>query len=86
LVTLDRTAAKAVAGRRVGITNRKGEHRCSRFSRCSKQAYLSELVSFVAALIVAEPFYKFHACWRPGRSQTWFVLGAIVHTVVGWIC
>ena len=53
----------------------------------SRQVYLSEPVSFVAALIIAELFYKFHSFLLETGAflLTWFVLGAIVHTVTGWI-
>jgi hypothetical protein len=53
----------------------------------SRQVYLSEPVSFVAALVVAEMFYKFHSFLLETGAflVTWFVLGAIVHTVAGWV-
>ncbi len=53
----------------------------------SKQVYLSEPVSFVAALVVAELFYKFHSFFLETCAflLTWFVLGAVVHTVAGWV-
>jgi hypothetical protein len=53
----------------------------------SKQAYLSEPVSFVAALVIAELFYKFHSFLLETGAFliTWFVLGAIIHTVAGWV-
>ncbi len=46
----------------------------------SRQAYLSEPVSFVAALAIAELFYKFHSFLLETGAflLTWFVLGAIV--------
>ena len=49
----------------------------------SRQVYLSEPVSFVAALVIAEMFYKFHSFLLETGAflLTWFVLGAIVHTV-----
>jgi hypothetical protein len=52
-----------------------------------RQVYLSEPVSFVAALIIAELFYKFHSFLLETGAflVTWFVLGAIVHTVTGWM-
>jgi len=48
-----------------------------------RQAYLSEPVSFIAALVIAELFYKFHSFLLETGAflVTWFVLGAIVHTV-----
>ena len=50
----------------------------------SRQVYLSEPVSFVAALVIAELFYKFHSFLLETGAflVTWFVLGAIVHTVM----
>ena len=53
----------------------------------SRQAYLSEPVSLVAALVIAEMFYKFHSFLLETGAflLTWFVLGAIVHTVAGWV-
>ncbi len=53
----------------------------------SRQVYLSEPVSFVAALVVAELFYKFHSFFLETGAflLTWFVLGAVVHTVAGWV-
>ena len=52
----------------------------------SRQAYLSEPVSFVAALVIAEMFYKFHSFLLETGAflVTWFVLGAIIHAVAGW--
>lgn len=49
----------------------------------SRQVYLSEPVSFVAALVIAELFYKFHSFLLETGAflLTWFVLAAIVHTV-----
>jgi hypothetical protein len=49
----------------------------------SKQVYLSEPVSFVAALVIAELFYKFKSFLLETGAflVTWFVLGVIVHTV-----
>jgi hypothetical protein len=53
----------------------------------SKQVYLSEPVSFVAALVIAELFYKFKSFLLETGAflVTWFVLGAIIHTVAGWL-
>ena len=53
----------------------------------SRQVYLSEPVSFVAALVIAELFYKFHSFLLETGAflLTWFVIGAIVHTVTRWI-
>ena len=49
----------------------------------ARQVYLSEPVSFVAALVIAELFYKFHSFLLETGAflVTWFVLGAIVHNV-----
>ena len=51
----------------------------------SRQVYLSEPVSFVVALVIAELFYKFHSFLLETGAflVTWFVLGAIVHTLAG---
>ena len=48
-----------------------------------RHVYLSEPVSFIAALVIAELFYKFHSFLLETGAflATWFVLGAIVHTV-----
>jgi hypothetical protein len=53
----------------------------------SRQVYLSEPVSFFAALVIAELFYKFKSFLLETGAflLTWFVLGAIVHTVTGWL-
>jgi hypothetical protein len=53
----------------------------------SKQVYLSEPASFVAALVIAELFYKFKSFLLETGAflVTWFILGAIVHTVASWI-
>ena len=53
----------------------------------SRHVYLSEPVSFVAALVIAELFYKFHSFLLETGAflATWFVLGAIVHTVAAWV-
>jgi len=53
----------------------------------SPQVYLSEPVSFVAALVIAELFYKFHSFLLETGAflLTWFVLGAIVHTIAGLV-
>jgi hypothetical protein len=52
----------------------------------SRQVYLSEPVSFVAALVIAEMFYKFHSFLLETGAflVTWFCR-AIVHTVAGWV-
>lgn len=48
-----------------------------------RQVWLSEPVSFVAALVIAELFYKFKSFLLETGAflVTWFVLGAIVHMV-----
>jgi hypothetical protein len=53
----------------------------------SRQVYLSEPASFVAALVIAELFYKFKSFLLETGAflLTWFVLGAIVHTIAAWI-
>jgi hypothetical protein len=53
----------------------------------SPRAFLSEPVSFIAALVIAELFYKFHSFLLETGAflLTWFVLGAAVHTVAGWV-
>jgi hypothetical protein len=53
----------------------------------SRQVYLSEPASFVAALVIAEIFYKFKSFLLETGAflLTWFVLGAIVHTITGWM-
>jgi hypothetical protein len=53
----------------------------------SRQVYLSEPVSFVAALVIAELFYKFKSFLLETGAflLTWFVLGAIVHTITKWL-
>ncbi len=52
-----------------------------------RQVYLSEPVSFIAALVIAEMFYKFHSFLLETGAflVTWFVLGAIVHTIASWV-
>ena len=52
-----------------------------------RRVYLSEPVSFIAALAIAELFYKFHSFLLETGAflATWFVLGAIVHTAAGWV-
>ena len=52
-----------------------------------RRVYLSEPVSFVAALVIAELFYKFHSFLLETGAflLTWFVLGAVVHVVAGWV-
>lgn len=51
-----------------------------------RRAYLGEPASFVAALVIAELFYKFHSFLLETAAflATWFVLGAMVHTVAAW--
>ena len=53
----------------------------------SRQVYLSEPVSFVAALVIAEMFYKFHSFLLETGAflLTWVVLAALVEAVVKWI-
>jgi hypothetical protein len=53
----------------------------------SKQVYLSEPAAFIAALVIAELFYKFKSFLLETGAflVTWFVLGAIIHTVAGWV-
>jgi hypothetical protein len=53
----------------------------------SPHVYLSEPVSFVAALVIAELFYKFHSVLLETGAflLTWFVLGAAVHIAAGWV-
>jgi len=53
----------------------------------SPHAYLSEPVSFIAALVIAELFYKLHSFLLETGAflLTWFVLGAAVHAVAGWM-
>ncbi|MCK6449307.1 MAG: hypothetical protein L6R19_00390 [Alphaproteobacteria bacterium] len=48
-----------------------------------RQVWLSEPVSFVAALVIAELFYKFKSFLLETGAflVTWFVLGAIIHMV-----
>jgi hypothetical protein len=48
-----------------------------------RHVYLSEPVSFIAALVIAELFYKFHSFLLETGAflATWFVLGTIVHTL-----
>ena len=48
-----------------------------------RYARFSEPVSFVAALIIAELFYKFHSFLLETAAflVTWLVLGAIVHWI-----
>ena len=47
------------------------------------QVYLSEPISFIAALVIAELFYKFHSFLLETVAflATWLVLGAIVRFV-----
>lgn len=53
----------------------------------SRHVYLSEPISFVAALVIAELFYKFHSFMLETAAflATWFVLGAVVYTVATWM-
>ncbi len=48
-----------------------------------RQVWLSEPVSFIAALVIAELFYKFKSFLLETGAflATWFVLGAIIHMV-----
>ena len=48
-----------------------------------RHARISEPVSFVAALVIAELFYKFHSFLLETAAflVTWLVLGAIVHGI-----
>ncbi len=48
-----------------------------------RYARFSEPVSFVAALVIAELFYKFHSFLLETAAflVTWLVLGAIVHWI-----
>lgn len=50
-----------------------------------RQVWLSEPVSFVAALVIAELFYKFHSFLLETGAflVTWFVLGAVVRAITG---
>jgi hypothetical protein len=49
----------------------------------SRQVYLSEPAAFIAALMIAELFYKFKSFLLETAAflVTWFILGAIIHTV-----
>jgi hypothetical protein len=49
----------------------------------SRQVYLSEPAAFIAALVIAELFYKFKSFLLETAAflVTWFILGAIIHTV-----
>ena len=51
----------------------------------SKQVYLSEPASFVAALVIAELFYKFKSFLLETGAflVTWFILGAIALVIPG---
>jgi hypothetical protein len=53
----------------------------------SRSVYLSETTSFVAALVVAELFYKFHSFLLETGAflVTWLVLAAIVDTAINWL-
>ena len=50
-------------------------------------AYGQRMLGFIPALVIAEMFYKFHSFLLETGAflVTWFVLGAIVHTVAGWV-
>ncbi|MSP49510.1 MAG: hypothetical protein EXQ95_09310 [Alphaproteobacteria bacterium] len=52
----------------------------------SRHVYLSEPVSMVLALVIAEVFYKFHSFLLETGAFliTWFVLGAIAHRLAAW--
>jgi hypothetical protein len=53
----------------------------------SRPVYLSEPVSFLAALVIAEVFYKFHSFLLETAAflLTWLVLAKLVDAVVKWI-
>ena len=53
----------------------------------SPHSRISEPVSLIAALVIAELFYKFHSFLLETGAflLTWLVLGAVVHAVVGWL-
>ena len=53
----------------------------------SRQVYLSEPASFLAALAIAELFYKFHSFLLETGAflATWLILGAISRTVTDWL-
>jgi hypothetical protein len=48
-----------------------------------RHVWMSEPVSFIAALVIAELFYKFKSFLLETGAflVTWFVLGAIIHMV-----
>jgi hypothetical protein len=52
-----------------------------------REVYLSEPVSFIAALVIAELFYKFKSFLLETGAflVTWLVLGVIVRAVAGLI-
>ncbi|MBI3707461.1 MAG: hypothetical protein HY246_07260 [Proteobacteria bacterium] len=52
----------------------------------SRHVYLSEPASLVAALLVAEVFYKFHSFLLETAAflATWWVIGAIAHRLAVW--
>jgi riboflavin biosynthesis pyrimidine reductase len=53
----------------------------------SRPVYLSEPASFIAALIIAELFYKFHSFLLETGAflLTWLALATLVDGVVRWI-
>jgi riboflavin biosynthesis pyrimidine reductase len=53
----------------------------------ARPVYLSEPASFLAALVIAEIFYKFHSFLLETGAflLTWLVLAALVDAVVKWI-
>lgn len=53
----------------------------------SRSVYLSESVSLVAALAIAELFYKFHSFLLETGAflVTWLVLAVVVDTAVNWL-
>lgn len=53
----------------------------------SRSVYLSETLSLVAALAIAELFYKFHSFLLETGAflVTWLVLAAVVDTAVNWL-
>jgi hypothetical protein len=53
----------------------------------SPHARISEPLSFIAALVIAELFYKFKSFLLETGAflLTWLVLGAVLHVVVSWL-
>lgn len=53
----------------------------------SRYTRFSEPVSFIAALAIAELFYKFKSFLLETAAflLTWLVLGAIVHALARWL-